>query len=37
MNALGLTVKDVETRQSNLEDVFLHLTGTGKKGERDVD
>ena len=31
MNALGLTVKDVETRQSNLEDVFLGLTGNGKK------
>lgn len=36
MNGLGLTVKDVETRQSNLEDVFLSLTGTGKNGRDDA-
>jgi len=31
MNALGLTVKDIETRQANLEDVFLGLTGAGSR------
>jgi len=31
MNALGLTVRDVETRQTNLEDVFLGLTGKKKR------
>ena len=34
MNAMGLTVKDVETRQANLEDVFLGLTGTGANTDR---
>ena len=37
MNALGLTVRDVETRQSNLEDVFLGLTGTARKEGNNAD
>ena len=37
MNAMGLTVKDVETRQANLEDVFLGLTGTGANIDRRED